>query len=158
MANLYWNFDAVSSLVDFYGFQEKKNYNVVNLEQDIEFEARNYIGVSAKETNIIPYVQLHEFEALLFSDVESFPSVIIEMSESQVNELRKIRSEFNTPEDIDDGVSTAPGKRIVDVFPQYRKALHGPLIAGSIGLEAIRDRCPRFKEWLTRLSGLGAAK
>jgi len=157
MTNLYWNFDAVSSLVDFYGFQGKSAHSVADVECDIGNKVKGYIGDSVDESRIIPYVQIHEFEALLFSDVEGFIPVMPEVSSDQIEELRQIHSGFNTPEDIDDGVQTAPSKRITGIFRGYRKALHGPLIAETIGMQAIREQCPRFNEWVGRLSGLGAA-
>lgn len=156
MANLYWSFDAVSSLVDFYGFQGKNADTVNDLECHIRNNVEKYIGDSVTETKLIPYVQIHEFEALLFSDVESFRHIMVEATSGQINELRQICDKFNTPEDIDDSVWTAPSKRIVSVFPEYRKALHGPLIAETIGVQTIRDRCPRFNGWLKRLSEFGA--
>ena len=156
MANLYWNFDAVTSLVDFYGFQGKGVRGVVELERDIGHSVKGHVGESANESNIVPYVQLHEFEALLFADVEGFRPTMIGSNSNQISQLRQIRNGFDTPEDIDDGIQTAPSKRIVGVFPEYRKALHGPLVAETIGIRAIRERCPRFNGWLERLSGFSA--
>ncbi len=31
---------------------------------------------------------------------------------------------------------------------------HGPRIAGRLNLATVRDRCPRFDEWLSRLEAL----
>jgi len=158
MANLYWNFNFISSLVDFYGFQGKGIYSASDIEYNIGNKIKEYIGESVDESRIIPYVQVHEFEALLFSDVEGFLPVMPEVRSDRIEELRQIRNGFNTPEDIDDGAQTAPSKRITGIFRGYRKALHGPLIAENIGMQAIRKQCPRFNEWVGRLSALGAAK
>lgn len=157
MANLYWNFDAVTSLVDFYGFRRRGTESVTELEHDIRYNVESYIGEAVNRSNVIPYVQLHEFEALLFSDVEGFQAVMPGASSNSMEKLQEIRDGFETPEDIDDGVETAPSKRIAGVFPAYSKALHGPLVAENIGLAEMRNRCPRFNEWIVRLCGLGAA-
>jgi len=61
-------------------------------------------------------------------------------------------------EGIDDGPRTAPSKRIEAIFPGYLKGrsdfAHGPRIAGRLNLATVRDRCPRFDEWLSRLEAL----
>ena len=62
--------------------------------------------------------------------------------------------EFITSEDINDNSETAPSKRLVRVFPNYSKRLHGPLVAARIGLPRIRPECPRFADWLDRVERL----
>jgi hypothetical protein len=95
---------------------------------------------------------VHEFEALLFSDPSRFG--VWTDSERVVPALAKIASDFDNPEDINDGVHTAPSKRIQALMPGYDKAFHGPGIAIDIGLEVIRARCEHFRGWLERLEGL----
>ncbi|MDD9979802.1 MAG: DUF4276 family protein [Gammaproteobacteria bacterium] len=154
MATLYWNFDAVTSLVDFYGFRDKADRSVECLERDLLEKVRARIRRREwDETKVFPYVQRHEFEGLLFSDVNAFTSVM-DVPEESIAGLCRIRSQFQTPEDIDDGAETAPSKRIARTISMYRKALHGPLIAETIGLDAIREECPRFNQWVERLESL----
>ena len=154
MATLYWSFDAVTSLVDFYGFRDKTDRSVKRLERHLlkKIRARIYPR-KLDETKVFPYVQQHEFEGLLFSDVDAFTSVM-DIPEESVAGLRRIRSQFPNPEDINDKPETAPSKRIASTIPRYRKAVHGPLIAKSMGLDAIREACPRFNEWVERLESL----
>jgi hypothetical protein len=103
----------------------------------------------------IPYIQLHEFEALLFSDpagfIEAFPD-----RQTAVVQLTAIRAQFSSPEDIDDDPRTAPSKRILQVLPDYQKPVAGLLVAQQIGLEKIRAECRHFDEWLSRLIELAA--
>ena len=48
-----------------------------------------------------------------------------------------------------------PTDRLKTLFGNtYSKREHGPLIAEEIGLEKIRQRCPRFDRWLSRLAAL----
>ena len=152
MAKLYWSFDAVTSLVDFYGFRDKADRSVECLERHLLEEVRDRIHRRREwdETKVLPYVQRHEFEGLLFSDVSAFPSVM-DIPEECVLWLRRIRSQFSTPEDINDEPETAPSKRIEGTISMYRKRLHGPLIARTMGLDAIREECPRFNRWVERL-------
>lgn len=153
MAGLYWSFDVVTSLVDFYGFRDKGGRNVVELETHLHVEVGNRIGGSWNETKVFPYVQQYEFEGLLFADVEAFGG-LFEVPDESVAALRRIRGQFPTPEDINDDPNTAPSKRIVGAIPRYRKSVHGPQVAATMGLETMRAECPRFKEWLSRLESL----
>ena len=101
---------------------------------------------------VLPYVQVHEFEGLLFSHVDAFESVF--PRSVPIADLRSIRLRFATPEDINDSKDTAPSRRIAKLFQDYRKRLHGPMVAAAIGLERMRNECPRFDTWLRRLESL----
>ncbi len=153
MANLHWNFDSVTSLVDFYGFRGKGTDTVDQLEQRVFNRIDAEIRRPPDSSLIFPYVQLHEFESLLFSDVRAFKAIPGSTNEL-VESLRIIRSNFRTPEDINDNYATAPSRRIHQLLPRYWKAVHGPDLIAAIGLDAVRDECPRFNEWLTRLEFL----
>lgn len=146
MQHLRRSFDAVTSLVDFYGFRQKGDMS----PDDLLMAIRRFIG-RVDDRTIFPYVQVHEFEGLLFSDVDAFDRLFGDVS---ITELRLIRSEFDTPEDINDDSKTTPSKRIRKLIPRYRKALNGPEIALEIGLDRIRGECPRFDAWLRRIESL----
>ena len=105
---------------------------------------------------VFPYVQKHEFEALLFTDVAAFSA--INAPSDAIDKLRAARSGFATPEDIDDDPATAPSKRIAAVVPRYHKVRDGANVAAAIGLPAMRAACPRFNAWLTRLESLVASR
>ena len=154
MAKLFWSFDFVTSLVDFYGFRDKTTETREELEQRIFEAVEHKIRRSWNQTRAFPYIQQHEFEALLFSDVNAF-ACLGHVSEGCVTKLVRIRSQFSTPEDINDNKDTAPSKRISRLMPRYRKVVDGPLVAAEAGLEAIRAECPRFDKWVTRLESLG---
>jgi hypothetical protein len=101
----------------------------------------------------IPYIQLHEFEALLFADPEAFLEAFPHSTQA-VRRLNAIRAKFPNPEDINDKPLTAPSKRILDILPDYQKPVAGLLIAQRIGLDAIRAACPHFDAWIARLLAL----
>ena len=151
MAHLYRSFDVVTSLVDFYGFRDKRDKTAEELQALVRRQVQQKVGWN--QDRVLPYVQEHEFEGLLFSDVDAF-SALVDAPLGCVDLLRNIRAGFETPEDINDNKATAPSRRIKEVFPHYRKRLHGPLVAMEIGLEAIRAECPRFNEWVTGLESL----
>lgn len=105
--------------------------------------------------HFVPYLQLHEYETILFAEPEAF-SVSFEDCDDKIVELKSIAASEPTIEHIDDGRDTAPSKRIIDVLPEYkgRKASAGPDIAEYIGLTTIRNKCPHFDQWLARLENL----
>ncbi len=150
MVHLCRSFDAVTSLVDFYGFRGKGKRTVDELEEHLDQEIQQ--RVSGRST-VIPYVQKYEFEGLLFSDVTAFGTVL-DAPARTISELKNIYSLFCTPEDINDNLSTAPSKRIKQIVPGYQKAVNGPHVTREIGLEKIRAECPRFNNWVTRLESL----
>lgn len=102
----------------------------------------------------LPFVVVHEFEGLLFSDCAAFARGIcrpdLEPSFSQ------IRESFATPEDIDDSPVTAPSKRVEELVRGYEKPLLGTLAILEIGLDPIRAECPHFAAWLRQLESLAA--
>jgi len=140
---------------DFPGFGDAEKlrndpYNRVDCLQDAW---RDDIG----DPRFVPFIQLHEYEAYLFCGVHEF-LVFYEGAEKEVAELHTIAVKCRSPELIDDGQHTSPSKRIIGVFPDYAgaKVTIGPLIAKRIGLQAIRERCPHFDDWLTKIERLGA--
>ena len=153
MADLFWSFDAVTSLVDFYGFRDKGISTVDQLEQDVAREVAVSLGSNWDTRRIMPYVQLHEFEGLLFSQINGFVN-IPGADDSVLEQLARVRLQFSSPEDINDSPNTAPSRRIVQILPDYVKSIDGPQIAQAIGLATIRRECPRFNSWLTRLESL----
>lgn len=108
------------------------------------------------DSRFVPYLQLHEYEAYLFSDVTWF-KYFYDHHEKQIAALKAIADRHATPELIDDGTHSAPSKRITAVFPDYEdaKSAVGPQVAELIGLEVIRGKCPHFARWLSRLEQLG---
>lgn len=107
----------------------------------------------------VPYIQLHEYEAYLFSDPTWF-GYFYDHHNRQIAELCAIADGYATPELINDGQHSSPSKRIIAKFPDYgdAKSAVGPQVAELIGLDVIRDKCPHFSAWLSRLEKLGAAR
>lgn len=158
MRNLFWQrYHFVTSLIDFYGFRDKGDRTTCELERAVFDDVDSLIARSWDQRAVFPYVQRCEFEGLLFSDVAGFRTLGLPgVDEACLESLRRIRSHFDTPEDINDDPATAPSKRIKALIPRYRKRLHGPLVAEVTGLERIRAECPRFDGWVARLEALPA--
>lgn len=105
------------------------------------------------DRRLIPYIQLHEFEALLLTDPSKFDWHYLEHDRA-IARLVALSESVSSPELINDSPETAPSKRIVEEIPDYQKAVAGPMIAQKIGIGAMRARCPHFAEWLAKLEAL----
>jgi len=110
------------------------------------------MGADFDLRRFVPFVVMHEFEGLLFSDCAAFGRSIGRADLE--SEFRRIRDEFATPEDINDSPVTAPSKRVEDLLPDYEKPLFGTIAALEIGLAQIRAECPHFAGWLNRLESI----
>jgi len=121
----------------------------------IELAIRTKVG----SRRFMPYIQVFEFEALLFSDVHATDEALqVFNMNSQLNALTAMRAAFANPEEIDDGVLTAPSKRIQQLYPAYQKRVFGPEITKVIGIDHLRTECQHFGSWVTRLEQLATAK
>ncbi|MEG2243767.1 MAG: DUF4276 family protein, partial [Muribaculaceae bacterium] len=100
------------------------------------------------DNRFIPYIQLHEFEALLFSNNNGFEYFYDEIISSQTN---KIINQYRNPEDINTTPNGAPSKRILAIKKDYDKVIEGNLIAMEVGINSILKECPRFKSWIDNL-------
>lgn len=120
------------------------------LEAELSMDMVARLGDLPVSRRLIPYIQLHEFEALLFSDpsafLEAFPG-----NQTAVERLTAIRAQFQNPEEIDDAPGNGPSRHILDILPDYQKPVAGPLIAQRIGLASIRRECQHFDDWLSRI-------
>lgn len=123
--------------------------------QRVEFLERAF-AADIGDDRFVPYLQLHEYEAYLFSDPTCF-RYFYHHHETQIAALQAIADGYATPELIDDGPQSAPSKRILAQLPDYEdaKSAVGPQVAELIGLDVIRRKCPHFAAWLARLEGLG---
>jgi hypothetical protein len=110
------------------------------------------MGARFDPRRFVAFVVMHEFEGLLFSDCAAFCQGICR-PDVEV-QLRRIRDEFETPEDINDSPTTAPSKRVENLVPGYDKPLFGILAALQIGLPSIRGECRHFARWLSALESL----
>lgn len=106
----------------------------------------------------IPYVQMHEFEALLFSNVNVLCTTLSSLhgrgKDDLSSALDRVLAEAGEPEAINDRPQYAPSKRILTEVPGYRKVFYGPLVAIRIGIGGIRGTCPHFNSWLERLESI----
>ena len=150
----------VTTMIDYYGIIGKHNFprweealqepdiykRMVILEQGMKE------GVEEKlRSRFIPYIQLHEFEGLLFSNVDVYERVIPKGDLVGVEELKQTAATFDNPELINNSTETSPSHRLERIVRGYDKVVYGSYLAESIGLSKIRERCPRFNQWIESL-------
>lgn len=122
------------------------------VEDALLAEIRQEMGKNFDARRFIPFVMIHEFEGLLFSDCDRFAYGIGQPDLAQ--KFQAIRDQFTNPEEINDSPTTAPSKRVQKLVPGYEKPLLGTLAVIEIGLDRIRAECPHFRYWIERLETL----
>lgn len=153
-----------TTMVDYYALPQKVgrewpgrvDSTQRKLSERAEFlEQAMFEDVQAKvfrPERFIPFVLMHEFEALLFSNCAALSRGLGD--DNLRPRFQTVRDQFTHPEEINDSPDTAPSKRILKIFPPYQKPLHGNLAILEIGLPAIRRECPHFDAWLRKLEDL----
>ena len=119
------------------------------VEQALLEDVSEEMGRGFAARRFIPFVLMHEFEALLFSDCVQFAEAIGQ--DDVAKDLQAVRAQFATPEEIDDSPQTAPSKRIGGIVRGYDKPFMGNLAILGIGLPKIRSECRHFDDWLACL-------
>ncbi len=142
----------VTTMIDFFSLpndfpgykhaKEKLNGNQLQIEY-----IQSEIGKRINHRRFVPYLQLHEFEGLLFTDMKGFNQVP-DCNAEVLAALKVIVDGYPNPELINDGPETPPSKRLKRIIPGYDKLLYGAYIALENGLDSIINKCPRFKNWL----------
>lgn len=154
-----WKF---TTMFDLYGLPDDfPGCEAASKENDPYEKVRLLEDAFARDIDdyrFIPYIQLHEFEALIFADPGKlnleFPD-----KEAAIQKLVEMAHGKN-PELIDDHPDTAPSKRIIKEIKPYEKnkSISGPSVVESIGLPCLKEKCKHFSNWITKLEGLSAGK
>lgn len=149
-----------TSFIDLYAFPvDSESPYTANIQAIADkyqriAELERAIGDNINDARFIPYVQLHEFETFILVDIDQL-SV---MYPDKIAGLRRLKQDVGSisPELVNDSIHTAPSKRIIKFFPEYegQKAQVGPLIAQDIGLTKLRENCPHFDKWMSKLETL----
>jgi hypothetical protein len=136
--------------LDFPGYDDCKRRSDPHTRAEC---MENHLQADIQDDRLVPYIQLHEFEALLFSDVRMF-EIAFPSQASEVSRLKSVRDDFPSPEHINDRPDQSPSKRILDVIPEYEKIVSGVSIVQHIGLPVLRKECTHFGRWLDQLEQL----
>ena len=152
----------VTTLIDFYAlpkdfpkYEEAKA--IVNKANRLAFLEKAIVEEIETEKrrgfpNLLPYIQLHEFEALVFSSIDAIRS-LYSREDAKFKELEKIMEAYPNPEDINDKPETAPSKRLKNdqLIRGYNKVNDGILIIEETGIDIVLAKCPRLNNWVETL-------
>jgi hypothetical protein len=155
----------VTTFIDYYGIHETHSFP--NWEKRLEYIDKNarmdFLEQGMKEDiaddvrfRFIPYIQLHEFEGLLFNNIGAFERVFSPTEINDNDALSNIIADYPNPELINDTPTNAPSKRLMRLISGYNKVVYGNIIAEEIGLKNIREKSPRFDAWLSKLENIGS--
>lgn len=150
----------VTTLIDYYGIKASHKFpnwedirHTKNPDKNTKIDVlenamRDDISMNLRE-KFIPYVQLHEFESLLFVDLGVFDKLFEQNEFRDYKYLKATIEDYPNPEMINNGLTTAPSKRLENkIMKSYSKIQNGNEIAKEIGLKNIRQKCPRFNNWI----------
>jgi len=146
---------AVTTLIDYYnlpstfpGMADRREGSCYDRVYHLETELERDVN----HPRFIPFLILHEFEALLFAEPDKIDAAFPDGTQS--GRLEQEASRFASPEEINEGTTTHPAARILRYYSGYVKPVYGPLIAQRIGLDIIRSQCPHFESWMECLESL----
>lgn len=134
---------------DFPKFEDAQA--IQNKIQRVQF-LEQALAVAIDNPRFIPYIQLHEFEGLLFASKDGF-EFLPDLKPANLKSLLSAVNEKENPEELNDGELTAPSKRLEQLIPGFdkNKPFYGGLIAEVNTIGAVLDRCLRFKTWVETL-------
>jgi len=150
-------FDLYALPTDFPGLDWDYSINdpidrVKKIEQAFHEVVVREIG--CRPERFLPYIQPHEFEALLFSDTTGFAKVIPAWKRYS-QKLSMIRRNSKSPEHINDGINTHPSAQLSNTLdPEYKKVEHGEKVSAMIGIDTIRSECQHFDQWVEQIKHL----
>ena len=148
-------------LLDFYGIKEWPGLDEARMQRSPAQKAQKFhemtkvrvvelFGEWRPDVRFLPYVAMHEFEALLFSH----PQILADQLGVEVSEINEILTECGDPEKINNSPDTAPSKRLENLCERYKKTSTGITIAKAIGIDTMRRKCPLFNAWLVAIEEL----
>jgi hypothetical protein len=153
----------VTTFIDYYGLYNKYNFplwhkaeQLANKNERMEMLERGMLESidDAIKFRFIPYLQLHEFEGLLFNEINIFHEQIPKKELVGIDELTQTFKQYSNPEMINNNKATSPSHRLERIILGYNKIVYGNILAEAIGLDKIRAKSPRFNKWIKKLEEL----
>lgn len=147
----------VTTMFDYYGLPKdtpgitEANQKTDSYEKVECIEKAMQIYENPSKPIYFPYIQLHEFEALIFSDIHKLEE---EYFDYNLKPLKDCLQQNSNPELIDNGIETSPSKRILSCICTYDKATAGVAVLGKIGIENLCRKCHHFSTWIEKLKSL----
>lgn len=146
----------VTTFIDFFrlknDFPEFENAKrIPNKIQKVE-TLEQALAKAINNPRFVPYIQLHEFEGLLFASKDGF-EFLPDLNQASLKKLILAVNEKENPEELNDGELTAPSKRLEQLIPGFdkNKPFYGGFIAEVNTINVVLDRCLRFRNWVETL-------
>ncbi|MDO4888756.1 MAG: DUF4276 family protein [Actinomycetaceae bacterium] len=149
----HWH--RVGLMIDYYGYppgapgRDQRRFDTGNRRQLTE-ELTSHYGSPAAADRFHPLIVKHEFESLVLAAIDAGAGDGV-MPGKALRSLRAAIKQAGAPEDVNDGASTSPSKRIEHAYPRYSKTLDGIRLIEEVGLTAVLERCPVFNAWWQEL-------
>jgi hypothetical protein len=108
--------------------------------------------------NFFPYIQLHEYETLLFCDIGAIVDEFFDLEDDKLYDkiIKDIKS-YENIELINDSKETAPSKRL-DKYTNGnycgQKTTSSINILKNIDIGVLCDKCQNFDRWLRKIEEL----
>ena len=150
IVSLFVDYYRIRDSYHFPGWMESKSINNIYDRMHFLFEQMSLDIDENLRSRFIPYIQLHEFEGLLFSNIAVFQNNFTKQ-ELDFQQLEDAINSVKTPEEINNGPATAPSERLKKAIKGYDKVVYGACLASDIGLNTIREKCILFNEWVMNL-------
>ncbi len=147
--------DVLTTLIDYYAFPDSSPGMADRPHGDAYTRVAHVekaLCADIGDERFLPHLVLHELEAWVFAAADELGD--LEDDPGLASKLRDDVIRAGGPELVNDGVDTAPSKRLKRYSPGYIKTLHGPIVIESLGVESLRGQCPHFARWLAALENL----
>lgn len=144
--------DKVVLIYDYYGLDASfiEGYSGGGMQNEMRDFIANKLEREINNPKFSFFLQMHEFEAFLFSNVQAIVQHFnsIELLDEVGNMVESFESQ---PELIN--TDRPPSHRLIEWFPEYKygKTTDGVVIASKIGVDAIRKKCASFNEFVELL-------
>jgi hypothetical protein len=155
----------ITTMIDFYGLpndfpksndtSKKTTYDTIKLWEKTFFDD---IGVD----NFIPYIQLYEFETLLYCDIDKICDEFFDLDIKNLKvKITKDIQQFDNIELINNSIDTSPSKRLnklTDGKYCNSKVASSTNILKKIDIKTMLQKCTHFKYWIEKLTILNTNK
>jgi hypothetical protein len=142
----------VTTLIDYYGFPDdapgmadrptgSPYVRIAHVERAL--------ADAVNSVRFLPHLVMHEVESWVLVDCSRLAELL--GNSTGAAQLTRLVAAEASPEMVNDGIDTAPSKRIKSIYPEYGKTLYGPLAIADIGLAEIRRQCPHADRWLSAI-------
>jgi hypothetical protein len=110
-----------------------------------------------QDARFIPYIMLHEFEALLLT--KTGLEIIrkrarVGKNDRSWKELQRDLARVDTPEMLNDDANSHPSARIKKIWPRFKKTTDGVGILEQVPWEELCAACHHFGGWIRKLEAL----